>query len=310
MATVFNGKEFVVSKFEAVQRDVARFQARAQRAPTILSIFPYEDDASVLYTKLKRRDAQSVGIKYATQPISLKEDAKVWMQAVQESNANPKVDGLIVQKPARSQFMQVTGKSKDQYFSWWSAISESLFLEKDVDGLSPHTLLELARVADQVQRGKQKAYSNLDTFVLPATAQAVIDVALEAVGNSVEELRKKKVVLLGTSVIVGRPAVYGFWMLGVKAEIYGSEADLVQVLPSADIIVSATGRADLISAEWIQQGSILLDVGAPKPEFQATCYGKASFYTPVPGGIGPVTRACLLENLLKVLPFTTSPLEG
>lgn len=301
MAIRFDGKAFVVNKLRTVEENVQKFADQTGRQPTILSIFPYEDDASVLYTKLKRRDAQSIGIKYATQPISLKEDATVWMQAVQEANSNPKVDGIIVQKPARGQFMAVTGKSKDQYFSWWSAISESILLEKDVDGLSPHTLLEIARLADQVQRGKQKPYENLDAIVLPATAQAVIDVALEAVGNSVEALRTKKVVLLGTSVIVGRPAVYGFWMLGVEAEIYGSEAELAQVLPSADIIVSATGRADLISAEWVKDGAILLDVGAPKPEFQAECYEKASFYTPVPGGIGPVTRACLLENLLKLL---------
>ncbi len=301
MAIVFDGKQFVATKLRTLEEKVQEIVARREnRPPTILSIFPYEDDASVLYTKLKRRDAQSVGMNYATQPLSLKSDAHVWMQAVQEANANSKIDGIIVQKPARSQFVAVTGQTKEQYFSWWSAISESILLEKDVDGLNPYTLLELARLADAVQRGKIAPYTDLNDVVLPATAQAVIDVALEAVGGSVTELRTKQVVLLGTSVIVGRPAVYGFWMLGVEAKIYGSEAVLSEVLPEADVIVSATGRADLIPVDWVKDGAILLDVGAPKPEFQAECYAKASFYTPVPGGVGPVTRACLLENLLKL----------
>src|SRR5690606_33073204 len=151
-------------------------------------------------------------------------------------------------------------------------------LEKDVDGLNPYTLLELARLADRVEREKQPPFGNLNEHVLPATAQAVIDVALAAVNDSVEVLRQKRVVILGTSVIVGRPAAYGFQMLGVPVEIYGSGAELAQILPAADIIVSATGRMDLISADWIKEGSILLDVGAPKPEFQAKCYEKASFY--------------------------------
>ncbi len=297
MAVKFNGKQFGVEKLAVVRQAVAAMKGYT---PTILSIFPYEDTASVLYTKLKRQDAQSVCMKYATQPLSLKEDVDVWMRAVQAANANPKVDGLIVQKPARGEFLKVTGKSKEQYYSWWSAIVESIDIAKDVDGLSPHTLLELARLSDRVNRGTDQPHDSLDSVVLPATAQAIIDVALAAVDNNIAKLRQKKVVLLGTSVIVGRPATYGFWMLGVEAEMHGSSADPAAVLPSADIVVSATGQTDLISADWIKDGAFLLDVGAPKAEFQAACYEKASFYTPVPGGIGPVTRACLLENVLKM----------
>ena len=155
------------------------------------------------------------------------------------------------------------------------------------------------QLSEQVRTGARPSHDDLNADVFPATAQAVIDIALDLSWN-LESLRRKKVVIIGRSVIVGRPASYGFRLLGVDCDLISSQSDLAKILPSADIIVSASGRADLVSVKWVKPGATLIDVGAPSPEFAAECYEKAGAWTPVPGGVGPVTRACLLENLFKL----------
>jgi methylenetetrahydrofolate dehydrogenase (NADP+)/methenyltetrahydrofolate cyclohydrolase len=298
-AKKFDGRAFAAAKLERIRAQVLDWQQTHLIGLTMVSIYPPEDEASVLYTKLKKKDAAAVGISYVTKPISLKATRHEWLKAVMEVNQDKKVQALLVQKPSALVYEKITTGKGEEFSTWWNNIAEALEPRKDVDCLAPWSLFLLEKEAECVVEKKHEAHTNLGDWVLPATAQAVIDIALDAVG-SVEELRKKKIVVIGRSVIVGRPAAAGFRVLGAETELISSKSDLAKVLPSADIVVTATGVADLIAADWIKEGSVLIDVGAPKPEFQIACYDKASFYTPVPYGVGPVTRACLLENVFKL----------
>jgi methylenetetrahydrofolate dehydrogenase (NADP+) / methenyltetrahydrofolate cyclohydrolase len=85
----------------------------------------------------------------------------------------------------------------------------------------------------------------------------------------------------------------------VPVQLISSQDELQSRLSQMSIVVSATGKADLIEGPWLKPQAVLIDVGAPKPEFRADCYVASRFYTPVPFGVGPVTRYCLLENLFK-----------
>ncbi len=299
MAIRFDGKLFAQNKLDRVAERVTQWRLHHDRPPKLVSIFPYEDHSSVTYTKLKQRDAESVGMVYEALPLSLRAPRGDWLKAVHAAARNRNVDGLLVQKPSAERFLAVHGGQYEQFSNWWSGIAESIPPGKDVDCLAPLSLFRLEQLSEQIRSGRQLVHDNLDAYIFPATAQAVIDIALD-LSWSLEALRQKKVVVIGRSVIVGKPASYGFHLLGVDCDLISSQSDLEKILPAADIIVSASGRASLVSADWVKPGSILIDVGAPLPEFSPAAIDRSSAWTPVPGGVGPVTRACLLENLFKL----------
>jgi 5,10-methylene-tetrahydrofolate dehydrogenase/methenyl tetrahydrofolate cyclohydrolase len=299
MSIVFDGRAFAQAKLKVVSQKVEEAQQRTQKGLTILSIYPFEDKASVLYTRLKKEDAAQVGIQYQTVPLSMKQTRHTWLRTVMDANHNAAVRAILVQKPSRESYAQFGDPSLD-FSTWWQNIAEAISPAKDIDGLAPMTLFTLETAASQAI-SKQRYLDDLSHFLLPATAQAVIDIALCALGDSVSDLRTKKVAVIGRSVIVGRPAAAGFRLLGAETQLFSSQHDLAKELPQYDIVVSATGKSGLIQGQWLKQGSILVDVGAPVAEFQSDCYSKADFYTPVPYGVGPVTRACLLENMFKLL---------
>lgn len=296
----FSGPNLAQRKLLRVKKLVAKWHQHQVRPLKIMSIYPQEDPASILYTKLKQQDAQQAGIKYLTQPVSLQAGRQTWLQAIMQANQNSQIQAILVQKPSRQQYQQ-HNQDPQSFASWWQNLAEAIDPRKDIDGLAPVNLFKLEKKAQQVIQQEYLPEDNLDNYLLPATAQAVIDIAWQAVGQSLDLLRSKQVAVVGRSVIVGRPAVAGWQVLGVPVSNLGSKNDLGQDLRTADIIVSATGQSSLIKPNWIKEGAILIDVGAPEPEFDPTCYAKASFYTPVPYGVGPVTRACLLENLFKLV---------
>lgn len=300
MGQRFDGRVFAQRKLQQVQQEAAQRREQLGRPLAMMSIFPFEDEASVIYTKLKRKDALEAGIQYATVPLSLRDSRYQWFEAIQAANRNPKIDGVLVQKPTSQKFCEVTGLQQSDFTDWWSSISESITPQKDVDCLGPAQLFLLQNQAQGVRESKHVVLENLDHWVLPATAQAVIDILLDMAGD-LDQLRQRSVAVIGRSVIVGKPAAYGLSMLGVPNTLLSSKDSLVERLPEFSAVISATGKSDLISADWIQPGSFLVDVGAPSAEFQPACYEKAVLWTPVPYGVGPVTRACLLENLLKLL---------
>lgn len=298
---VFQGRAFAQAKLTPVRSKVEQWQAQHAWPLTVVSIYPQEDEASVLYTNLKKKDAARVGIRYQTVPLSLRVGRHAWLRAVMAANQDEKVQAILVQKPSRSAYETYAGQGALDFSTWWQNIAETIDPAKDIDGLAPLSLFSLEKLAEHVSTGQQPPLENLERCLLPATAQAVIDIALSVGNNDVSWLRQQNIAVIGRSVIVGRPAAAGLTALGSEVKLLSSQHDLSQELPECDIIVSATGQSGLIAGSWVKPGSILIDVGAPTAEFQAECYERASVYTPVPYGVGPVTRACLLENIFKLV---------
>ncbi len=299
MGMQFNGRAFAQQILSDVDNVVAQRQQSALLPVTLHSIFPYEDEASVLYTKLKQRDAEAHGIRYTTQALSIGDPVETWVRAVVGANKNSAIHGVLVQKPTSAQFQEFTGGTQSDFDAWWGRVSETIAPEKDVDGLGPEQLASVERHAQQVLARMRPPEATVRNILLPATAAAVIEILFSLAG-SIEILRSKNVAVIGRSQIVGRPTAAGLSILGVENRLISSQEDLSVVLPEFDVIVSATGKQNLVGAECIKQNAWLVDVGAPHAEFTGEAQQKAEWFTPVPGGVGPVTRACLLQSAARL----------
>jgi methylenetetrahydrofolate dehydrogenase (NADP+)/methenyltetrahydrofolate cyclohydrolase len=295
---IFDGTATALTKEQAL---IPRVNAlRAQGVELCIGSLVYAEDAgSVLYTRLKQEAAQRVGIEYKITTISLKEATSHAITAIQKYNQDPTITGIIIQKPWRSLWQDMTlvaGEASDvrqAFDTWWQYQTSQIEPTKDVDGLHPQTLASI-KANTWRQEGR----------VMPATAQAVWEI-LELSGRLVQD-PKPRIAVIGKSDIVGKPLAYECQNHGFETVLLGS-AELRQRVESGkglldfDIVVSATGVQHLITGVMIKAGSVVIDVGEPRPDVNlSTLDGIASFVTPVPGGVGPMTVACLLENAVRL----------
>lgn len=230
-------------------------------APKLASFYLPKDEGSCLYTKIKRNAAIEVGIKFEDYEIAGPEDVVV---KVLELNSDESVHGILIQKPS--------GENNFKEEDWQRMIS-AINPEKDVDGLT----------------GKNPKF-------LPATVKAVLFV-LENAGA----LRNAcNFVVVGDTDILGKPLVKYLENSGEKIRVANKfTEDLASMTKNADVLVSATGVADLISRDMVKEGAIVIDVGEPKGDVQEEVKEVAGFISPVPGGVGPLTVASLLENTIQ-----------
>lgn len=333
---LFDGIAFAAQIERRLVDDVRALHSQGKEL-TIAAILFREDTGSRLYTRLKSEAAARVGIGYEVHQFSLSDPIEQVLEQIQELNTDPDITGIMVQKPwsttwanfhfAISQtspdFSSRVGEStqktapssadregeKERFASWWSQLTSAIKLEKDVDGLHPQTL-------KAVEQGSWK----MSGKVLPATAQAVLNIVRHrfaeqsgAFGRrSGESLNAygipedQKIVILGKSDIVGKPIFFELKNQNLQVEMIGSRElqnriATGQALLDADIVISATGRNHLVTGEMVKEGVTVIDVGEPKADVEAeTVKYKAAFLTPVPGGVGPMTVACLLENCVRL----------
>lgn len=290
---IFDGNQFAKEKEEVLRRQVEELAERGVRLKIAAVLFS-EDSGSLLYTQKKQQAANRVGIEYQAYQFSMTDSIEEVTQQIESLNNDVSVTGIIIQKPTRVTYNSVVEKNTKQKLSfqdWWQLLTSKIVLNKDVDGLHPQTL---QAVKNNTWREKG--------FVLPATARAV----LQIMKSAQLQLEDKKVIILGKSDILGQPLFYELQNQGVAVEMIGSKElkkriDQGLSLFDADVIVSATGRHHLINGSMIQAGVTLIDVGEPLPDIDLqTVQDKAAFITPVPGGVGPVTVVCLLENCVII----------
>lgn len=265
----------------------------------IRAILFEEDSGSQLYTRLKQEAAHRIGIEYEAIPFSMKTDVSLIVPILEKCNEDRKVTGIIIQKPSKAKWMEVTGKNAEDFQVWWHSLVSKIEIEKDVDGLHPDTL-------SAIKEGMWRE----EGLVMPATAQAVLDilkVAKQSDDLEIELDLESKYIVLGKSDILGKPLFYELQNQGKQVEMIGSKelADRIvsgQKLLDADVIITATGRPGLVTGELVKYGCVVIDVGEPKSDVeQASVREKAAFLTPVPGGVGPMTVMCLLENALRLI---------
>ena len=272
-ARILDGK-LVASR---VKEEVAAAVAGLDYAPGLATVLVGDDPASHSYVRGKRRDAEQVGIRSIHHELSHTVAQSVLEALIDELNADEEVDGILVQLPLPEGLDAET-------------ILERIDPAKDVDGLHPHNLglLTLSRPG-----------------LRPCTPSGVMrlldeyDIAVSGV----------KVVVVGRSFLVGRPLVLILSEKGVDATVtmaHSRTRDLAAETANADILVAATGSPGLITAEHVKPGATVIDVGVSRTD--GGLVGDVDFesvveiagaITPVPGGVGPMTRAMLLVNTLR-----------
>ncbi len=274
---IISGKDLALEVKKDVAERVKQCVAEYGRPPHLVVILVGENPASVSYVAGKGRDAEEVGFKNTTirKPESISEEELLGLIA--ELNADESVDGLLVQLPMPKHISE-------------AKVIEAIAKEKDVDGFHP---LNVASLWQKLP------------CLLPCTPKGIIKL-LDKAGVQIEG---KKAVVIGRSNIVGLPVSKLLLDRNATVTIAHSRTkNLAQVASEADILVVAIGKPLFVTADMVGEGAAVIDVGVNRhPEtgklcgdvdFEA-CKEKASVITPVPGGVGPMTRACLMENTLE-----------
>ena len=274
---IISGKELSAKLKAEMAERVATFPAEYGRVPHLVVILVGEDPGSVSYVKGKAKASAEVGIRNTTirRPDTITEDELLGMIA--ELNADDGVDGILVQLPLPKHI------DEDKIIA---AIDKS----KDVDGFHPLNVAALWQ--------KQPC-------TLPCTPKGI----MKLLKDSGVELAGRKAVVIGRSTIVGLPVAK--LLLDENATVtitHSRTKNLADVTREAEILVVAIGRPKFVTADMVGDGAVVIDVGVNRdPEtgklcgdvdFEA-CEPKASLITKVPGGVGPMTIACLIENTIE-----------
>ncbi len=256
---IFNGKD-LSGKIEKELTEKIFILNKNQIKPKLVSILVGGDKASLLYTSLKKKAAERIGAVMDVKVLHDEVTTEDVVMGIEKLNTDNSVHGIMVQMPIPKSL----NKEK---------ILNTISKEKDVDGLRS------------------------ESEFVPATVKAIlkiIEAAKKEVGHDFEH-----VVVLGSRGMVGKPLVKLLSELKYNVSGYDIETeDLSKKTLKADLLISATGKAGLIKESMINEGVSIIDIGAPKGDVEIAAYKKANFVTPVPGGVGPVTIVCLLENLL------------
>ena len=274
---IISGKELSARLKEEMAAQVAAFPEKYGRVPHLVVILVGEDPGSVSYVTGKAKASEVVGIKNTTirKPDTIAESEL--LDLISDLNADDSVDGILVQLPLPEHI------SEDKVIA---AIAK----EKDVDGFHPLNVASLWQ--------KQEC-------VLPCTPKGIIKM-LKAAGV---EIKGKRAVVIGRSNIVGLPV--SKLLLDENATVtiaHSRTVDLPSVTRNAEILVVAIGRPKFVTEDMVSDGAVVIDVGVNRdPETGKLCGDvdfaaiepKASVITPVPGGVGPMTICCLMENTIE-----------
>jgi methylenetetrahydrofolate dehydrogenase (NADP+)/methenyltetrahydrofolate cyclohydrolase len=273
-AQIIDGKAFAAALRARIAEHVSAFHAATGRAPGLAVVLVGEDPASAVYVRSKHKATVAAGMESFEHRLPADTSQVDLLALVAKLNADPAVDGILVQLPLPSQIDE-------------RAVILAIDPDKDVDGFHPVNAGRLA--------------TGLDGFV-PCTPLG----CLLLLRNRLGDLTGLDAVVIGRSNIVGKPMAQLLIKESCTVTVAHSKTrDLSSVVHRADIVVAAVGRPEMIRGEWIKPGATVIDVGINRTE--AGLVGDVDFVgaasvvgaiTPVPGGVGPMTIACLLRNTL------------
>ncbi|TXY42735.1 bifunctional methylenetetrahydrofolate dehydrogenase/methenyltetrahydrofolate cyclohydrolase FolD [Vibrio cholerae] len=264
---------------QTVRSEVAaRVKARVQaglRAPGLAVVLVGEDPASQVYVGSKRRACEEVGFVSKSFDLPATASEEALLSLVEELNNDPQIDGILVQLPLPAG-MDTT------------KVLERIHPEKDVDGFHPYNVGRLAQRIPKLRSCTPKGIITLlERYNIP--------------------LRGKHAVIVGASNIVGRPMTLELLLAGcTTTTCHRFTQDLEGHIRQADILVVAVGKPNFIPGSWIKEGAVVVDVGINRLDTGKlvgdveydVARTRASFITPVPGGVGPMTVASLIENTM------------
>ena len=275
-AQILDGKAIAADIREQVKTRVEARTAQGQRAPGLVVELVGENPASQVYVRNKQNACEKVGFQSELIQLPDTTPQDELLGLIDGLNAREDVDGILVQLPLPPQIDEET-------------VTERISATKDVDGFHPYNIGRLALRMPLLR---------------PCTPRGVMTM-LERTGM---DLVGKDAVIIGQSNIVGRPMFLELLMARCTPMVCHSKTqDLEAKIKGADIVVAAVGVPRFVKGEWLKQGAIVIDVGINRLEDGSLCGDVdfdsakevASWITPVPGGVGPMTVATLLENTLQ-----------
>ncbi|ARO15087.1 methylenetetrahydrofolate dehydrogenase (NADP+) / methenyltetrahydrofolate cyclohydrolase [Ketogulonicigenium robustum] len=279
-ATIIDGKAFAAVVRAQVATQVAAAKAATGQVPGLAVVLVGEDPASQVYVRNKNRQTVEVGMNSFEHKLAAETAEADLLALIAQLNADPAVDGILVQLPLPAHMNA-------------EAVINAIDSAKDVDGFHIDNVGKLVT--------GQKA-------MVPCTPLGCLMLLRDTLGT----LEGRDAVVIGRSNIVGKPMANLLLRDGCTVTVAHSRtANLPDVVRRADIVVAAVGRPEMVKGDWIKPGAVVIDVGinrvqpagAEKAKLVGdcdfdSCAAVAGAITPVPGGVGPMTIACLLANTL------------
>ncbi len=280
--TLIDGKKVSAQIKEQVAEEVDTLKKQTGKVPGLAVVLVGENPASAVYVKNKNKTCEKMGFQSFSHTLAADTEEKELLKLIAELNANPEVNGILVQLPLPGHI--------DEH-----KVLEAIDPAKDVDGFHPVNVGYLTSGADALA---------------PCTPAGIIEM-LDFYNIDIEG---KHAVILGRSNIVGKPMASLLLIRHATVTICHSRTrDLPAMARSADILVSAIGKPRFVTADMVREGAVVIDVGINRVDgklvgdvdFDAVAE-RAAFLTPGPGGVGPMTIAMLMKNTLQAFKRTNN----
>jgi methylenetetrahydrofolate dehydrogenase (NADP+)/methenyltetrahydrofolate cyclohydrolase len=268
-AHLIDGKAIAATLRQQIAQRVVERRQQGLRTPGLAVILVGTDPASQVYVSHKRKDCEEVGFISQAFDLPSETTQQALTDLIDRLNADPAVDGILLQLPLPAHLDA-------------SLLLERIRPDKDVDGFHPYNV---GRLAQRIP------------LLRPCTPRGIIAL-LQSTG---QDLYGLDAVVVGASNIVGRPMAMELLLAGCTVTVtHRFTKDLAEHVRRADLVVVAAGKPGLVEGEWIKEGAIVIDVGINRQEdgklvgdvVYETALPRAGWITPVPGGVGPMTRAC------------------
>lgn len=275
-AQLLNGKAIADALLADIRQRVETRITAGKRRPALAVILVGDDPASTIYVRNKRKACETAGIRSISHDLPATVAEAELLALIDDLNADPLVDGILVQAPLPG---HINGET----------VIERIRPDKDVDGFHPYNIGRLA-------------------VRLPLLRSCTPYGVMTLLNSTGVELKGKHAVVVGASNHVGRPMALELLLAGCTVTVtHRFTRDLPKLVGLAEVLVVAVGKPGLVKGEWLREGAIVVDVGINRlpdgricgdVEFEAARQ-RASWITPVPGGVGPMTVATLLANTLE-----------
>jgi methylenetetrahydrofolate dehydrogenase (NADP+)/methenyltetrahydrofolate cyclohydrolase len=275
-AQLIDGRKIAAEVKAEVRHGVEVLLGRGLRRPGLAVVMVGDNPASQVYVRNKRRACEECGVLSRAHDLPQSSSEMELLELIDELNADPTVDGILVQLPVPDHIEQ-------------NAIVERIDPRKDVDGFHPYNVGRLAA---------------RHPLIRPCTPYGVIRM-LDHIGVSV---KGRHCVVVGASNIVGRPMSLELLLMGATTTVtHRFTQELEGHVRAAELLIVAAGKPGLIPGEWIREGAVVVDVGTNRRDDGTLCGDvvfesarqRAAWITPVPGGVGPMTVAMLMKNTLE-----------
>ncbi len=275
-ANILDGKALAATVTDEVRAAGAAGGGRGRPAPGLAVVLVGENAASQVYVRNKRKTTEGVGMRSFAHDFPADVPEAELLALIDRLNADPTVSGILVQLPLPAHIDP-------------ERVTERIDPRKDVDGFHPYNVGRLVLKRPTLR---------------PCTPYGCMKL-LEATG---EPLAGKHAVVIGQSNIVGRPMALELLMARCTVTVcHSATRDLPGIVRQGDVVVAGVGKANFVPGDWVKQGAIVIDVGINRMPDGKLCGDvdfdgakeRASWITPVPGGVGPMTIAMLLSNTLR-----------